>query len=266
MLLHSRCFVVILLDTLKLSQTERDNTVISENVGPEPQSVAGPERQPAGDSPGGRPEADEQGPVRVTVVPSAELSRYERNYLAVTRLAAFGAILAAVFVYFQFKGLVDQNRILSAQAQSAAAGATLNELNVREQLKLLREQVEAAQNSVKAVQSQMRQDQRAWVTIEVKLPEKIISGQPLSGKATIKNTGKTDARRIVAEFVAKTVENGKQPSFTYPAPHSRTTTGHLVPASPLEMPVEWVHFKAGTKEGTPVLLTSDEVNELRGGK
>lgn len=67
----------------------------------------------------------------------------------------------AIIFYRQFGQMKGQASILNDQAKQAAADSIEAGKRVEQQLHLAAQQVQAAQNSVKAIQQQMRQDQRA---------------------------------------------------------------------------------------------------------
>lgn len=77
-----------------------------------------------------------------------------------------------------------------------------------------RDQAKAAQDSVKAIQRQMRQDQRAWITVKIASPE-FSESKPFFVPITFTNTGKTPARHFTAAVFVERVQNGKSPSFEY---------------------------------------------------
>jgi hypothetical protein len=79
------------------------------------------------------------------------------------------------------------------------------------------QQVEAAQDSVKAIQKQMRMDQRPWVKIapSTDKPMRVDIGvnHPLKVFMALSNIGKTPARNIVARIVVRPI-NDDLPGLT----------------------------------------------------
>lgn len=73
---------------------------------------------------------------------------------------AVAGITLRVF-WKQFKEMQTQTGLLNAQAQQAAQDSVEASQKVEEQLRLTARQAKSAEDSVKAIQRQMRQDQRA---------------------------------------------------------------------------------------------------------
>jgi len=121
-----------------------------------------------------------------------DLSTFERQMLWATWVAVIVAGLTGIILYSQFRIMGDQTKILSDQGISAIAGAIESERNTREQLRIANAQAQAAQDSVRAIQQQMRQDQRPWLDIEF---SDIVwaENQPLGVSMTLVNKGKTPA-------------------------------------------------------------------------
>lgn len=131
-------------------------------------------------------------------------------------------------------------------------------------------QADAAQGSVKAIQRQMRQDQRAWIKIE--FGPLVSHDNPTKGTsiptvaATITNTGKSPAKKIFVKMTMEKVPNGQSPSFTFPLPITVTIgsmwQGRLEPLR--DVTILWINPQ--TKEVEPRPLTAAEDAELVHGK
>lgn len=102
--------------------------------------------QQTGSEPTGDPSQNEQAQAVDAI--EKDLSKFERRILTATWAGVAAAAITGAFIYSQFKAMTDQNQILSAQSIGAVAGAIESERITREQLRLLREQVKAAQKGV----------------------------------------------------------------------------------------------------------------------
>ncbi len=155
--------------------------------------------------------------------------------LGMERLAALGIIVAAitgVFIYSQFRALVDQNQILSSQAISAAASSVIQELNTRKQLKSAQDQIQGTEKTISTMHEQMRLDQRAWVSCVGTGLEKIEVGKPIVFTTSLANSGKTIAKKVIANFHIRfsptLIESIPSPKNAQTFPNS--SVGILVPA------------------------------------
>jgi hypothetical protein len=84
------------------------------------------------------------------------------------------ALAAAIFVGSQVKIMSYQTQIMGSQSESAAAGAALDELNMRRQLAIAQQQAQAAQESAAAIQRQTLQLERPWVAAEVAIAQPLV--------------------------------------------------------------------------------------------
>lgn len=120
-------------------------------------------------------------------------------------------------------------------------------------------QADAAQANVKAIQRQMRQDQRAWIGVELTSDPtpnakqgtatvSVTENQPIGIPLRFTNTGKTAARHVEAIFFVEVVKNGQVPllnskkkaesgfsaGIVYPSIHSDIAAFRIRPATRTE--------------------------------
>lgn len=223
----------------------------------------------------------------VEIVKDDELKPFERETLELarqtlglsrsqTRLTIWAIVIAAIaaaFVWAQLKQMTWNNQILASQSESAVAGAIESERNTRAQIKVAQDQATAAQESVKAIQKQMRQDQRAWmhfsetkITMTANAQGEVDVTVPL----TMFATGKTPAKKVRMEFAMEIVKNEQNGITGFPyayIPRLQDTTGIIVPGEPQS--TFTVHLLKGIK-GTQLaetrLLSVNEYQDLVKGK
>jgi hypothetical protein len=194
----------------------------------------------------------------VEIIRDNELSTFEQETLRLAResldlgkrqakLTIYAIVIAAIaaaLVYGQIKEATWNNQILAAQTESAIVGALEAERNSRAQLKIAQDQANAAQDSVGAIQQQMRQDQRPWLDIHFNTPTgqstkvniSLDTNKPLMVPLRIINSGKTAARRVQTTMFVEVVDSTKEPHLdsTHLAPWI-VTTGLIVPGSPNDL-------------------------------
>ena len=132
-------------------------------------------------------------------------------------LMLVGGYTAWIF-YGQFGEMKAQTAILNQQAKQASMDSVEATKKVEQQLEISRQQVSAAQANVKAVQRQMRQDQRAWISSTT---ETVGAGIPATGQAflirtTFKNIGKSAALNVRTCIGAAFLPKEQMPDFKCP--------------------------------------------------
>lgn len=141
----------------------------------------------------------------VKKITKRELKPFEKQTIRLTILGILVAILTGVILYSQLSEMTHQTEILASQTESAAAGGLLDQMNTRKQLQIAQVQANAAQDSVRATQGQMRQEQRAWLAITPQKPNYSMEASndppptpwpPISTDVNIKNTGRTPALHL----------------------------------------------------------------------
>jgi hypothetical protein len=142
---------------------------------------------------------------------------------------AIGIAVAGI-CWGQLQEMSNQTRLLDEQATRNSIESRGTAISVDAQLKLLQRQTKAAQDSVKAIQAQMRQDQRAWMHF-TEAPV-TISGDSqgqfeANTSVAIFATGKTPAKKVRMEFVMEIMKN--QP---HNIPRLTSTSGTSVPGDP----------------------------------
>lgn len=190
-------------------------------------------------------------------------------------LVVVGAVTFRVF-YRQFKEMATQTGILNGQAQQAAADSVEAAKRVERQLEFARQQAEAtgkqakaSQDGVYAVKRQMRQDQRAWIKVEINqcVPES--ANHPYAPPVEITNIGKTAAREVNTQIIVQLLGKDEVPALTFDVNRAQTIaySGIIFPnIKPAIYPAQWVldlpgfhHFKVG-------VLSIGDVDDLTFGR
>ena len=152
-----------------------------------------PGRAPNGNNGGNTPKQPRK--LLVEIVKDEELKPFETQTL---RLALWGiavaAITGAVF-YFQFLQMSYQTQIIAAEAESAAAGAAIGELNTRRQLTIAQQQANAATSNATTASNALRMSERAWIGIAnaVVVKEETTFPSVISYDIDVTNTGHSPA-------------------------------------------------------------------------
>jgi hypothetical protein len=207
-----------------------------------------------------------------------DLKPFEKQSLAIARDALdisrktywvaicgfLAALAAAIFVGKQVVLMNDQTQIFASQTESAVAGGLLDQMNTRKQLAIAQQQAGAAQDSVKAIQAQMRQDHRAWIKIPPASPELAISmdgsGNKVFAKLTMVNVGRAPAGDVNLKVVIQLVKDGEAPNFSYE--HGWDAAyGLLYPDDPIP-PIEVTMMDT---KGKDAILKDTELNDLISG-
>jgi hypothetical protein len=91
---------------------------------------------------------------------------------------------------------------------------------------------DAAKDSAETTKIAMQLDQRAWLGIEAVSPEPPIPeiGKTFIVRITIKNTGKTPARKIISRGRGEPIRKDGKPNFSYEA--VEPFSAHLMPGVP----------------------------------
>jgi hypothetical protein len=109
----------------------------------------------------------------------------------------------------------------------------------------------------------MRKDQRPWIKVTFDI-NTLTAQSPITGTAHIVNGGKTPARDIRGEIVIQRVKNGEQPTFDYPSPNTKFTTGTLFPnESPANVTIKRTRFINKGPSVEDDILTKDEFDDLQ---
>jgi hypothetical protein len=126
-------------------------------------------------------------------------------------LFAVGVYTAKIF-HRQFKEMQAQTKILNSQAKQAASDSVESARKVDSQLTIARQQAKAAQDSADAIKTQMRVDQRAWISLgSIKSVSKFAVGEPFTVTVGIKNLGKTPARNTYTGIFIEPRLKGQKP-------------------------------------------------------
>jgi len=153
--------------------------------------------------------------------------------------------------------------------KQAAADSVEAASKVERQLAISDNQAKAAQNGVKAMQRQMRQDQRAWIKMEMPANIGFTHNQPVETFMSVSNIGKTAAKDVTLEIIAEKLPIDQNPSLVFKpgAPENIGTVGSIFPGVfPNPVPIVW--YVVGQKDKPPPkgILSKDDIVNLIGGK
>jgi hypothetical protein len=194
-------------------------------------------------------------------------------------LMLVGGYTAWIF-YGQFGEMKAQTGILNQQAKQASIDSVEATKRVEQQLDISRQQVSAAQASVKAVERQMRQDQRPWVALSFNWPTvkgangepvgslvRVTENQPLAVPIRVINTGRTAARNVIARIYVEVVNTSESPKLDSAVETSAWgfTAGIFSPNAPSE---SLAYRQLPDKTGLEAMsnLTPAENQELSSGR
>lgn len=150
--------------------------------------------------------------------------------VVLTLLTLIVAVVTLRVFYRQFVEMKTQTGILNTQAQQAASDSIESAKKVDRQLTLAKQQTVAAQDSVKAIQRQVRQQERAWLRADYPGVKAVPSpNAPIAFQLTLVDIGKTSALRIRIHSMVETPKIEDAPVLTFPKPHSLDVTGLLQP-------------------------------------
>ena len=186
---------------------------------------------------------------------------------------ALGVGVAWIY-WSQLQEMSDQTRHLSEQANRSVIENRGNAATTKQQLTLLQQQARAAQDGVKAIQEQVRQDQRAWMHFT---QTSITISRDAQGRVDVQTpvgmyaTGKTPATKIRMEFVVEIVKNEPHKIYKFPyanIPRTTSTSGTSVPGEPNEQPIPAHLLKVGSSPNLAEIrmLSASEYQELANGK
>lgn len=140
-----------------------------------------------------------------------DLTKFERRILLATWAGVTAAAMTGVFIYSQFRVMTDQTNILSTQTIGAIADSIESGRRVEKQLSIAQQQATAAQDSVKGIKRQLRQDQEAMI-VDERPWIGVIQVQTIGGidsdtnfevqevNVVLRNSGKTPAVRVKFEW------------------------------------------------------------------
>lgn len=181
-----------------------------------------------------------------------------------------GVVTAIALAILTFKTLLvfngqltemqKQSTILQQQAIQSAS-------DFAQQLTIARQQTEAAQESVMAIQRQMRQDQRAWIDIEFGTFH-WAPNEPLRVPFTLVNTGRTPARDVKGTAVVEKIARGQKPNFgDSRKPVNDFGNRSLFPNSPEQnFGFQSLQYKANTKEIGARRMSAADIAEITTGR
>jgi hypothetical protein len=160
------------------------------------------------------------------------LNKFERRILFATWAGVAAAAITGVFIYSQFKIMSDQTQILGTQTINGSLDSIEAGRRIEKQLAIAQQQTNAAQDSVKAIQRQMRQDQRAWIDIALGNFQWSLNA-PVAVPVVITNMGKTPAQKFRAIVVVEVLKIDKSPDLgsTLKVPAVSDTAGIMTPRS-----------------------------------
>jgi hypothetical protein len=169
----------------------------------------------------------------------SQMTGFERATLRWAKVAVLLSALAALLVCLQWwemhQGGTDTHELAVAAKLQAQKAETISASMAQAVAQLTttaratQQQVRAAQDSVKAVKRQMRQDQRPWIKVELGDPTpsgyietRTEIGGPFKLPVRLSNTGKTPAQRVYAIVFLRIVQVGNEVKLPrFPPPWGR---------------------------------------------
>jgi len=187
-----------------------------------------------------------------------------------TAFILVATIITAKIFHNQFKEMRNQTGLLNDGAKQAAADSVEAVKRVEKQLTIAKQESDAARDSVKAIQRQSRQDQRAWLEIVPQGTTNISIGKPVGYTFQIVNKGKTPATDLVFEMVVKLIDNIPRKTFVFRytgEPRLIGTTGILNPQEPVTREAGSLEIVPGSTNGqtNPHAVTKEEFQRLVNG-
>lgn len=170
------------------------------------------------------------------------MSAFERSMIRLTLAGLLITVVTGGFIGLQWwemrSGSVDTHALAEAakaQAETAKAiaeSAKAQADNSAQQIIVAGKQAKAADGSVKAIQRQMRQDQRAWLDIVIGNFQWGLN-VPVSVPVIITNMGKTPARKFRVAVVVEVLTIDKSPDLSdkLNTPAVTETAGIMTPHS-----------------------------------
>jgi hypothetical protein len=193
-----------------------------------------------------------------------------QKVIAVAAWFAFIAALAyAVIAQLTLNQIADQTTQIYHQSDVENANASFQAAQAFRQLQAQQAQAQAARESVAAVTKQMREDQRAWLTIsmgQITLGE----GKAMSVPLTVANIGKTPAKKFVLNAVIQAIENtrsaGSSLAFKYEGiPHLLEFGGYVLQSDPINTLVQREEFAADGKTVQIAIMDHDQAIRMSTG-
>ena len=169
-------------------------------------------------------EIKERKPIPIKIIEDDVLKPFERKTLTLAWAGVIIAIITGIVFYRQFREMQTQTGILSQQAEDAGSDARIARRHARQQIRTTQEQVDA-------IQRQMRQDQRAWIsyTVETVGPSGVPAvGHPFLIRITVKNIGKSAAIKLMTCTAADFLPKEKLPTFECPGPGKHYISGGTI--------------------------------------
>lgn len=129
-----------------------------------------------------------------------DMKPFERKMIWLTILAIGIATITGAVFYVQLRVMTYQTQILASQAESAAGGAAIGELNTRKQLVIAQKQADAAEKaaieaaaSLKATARQFREQERPYLW-PIKMEQfRMVKGEQIRWNIFIGNYGRSPA-------------------------------------------------------------------------
>lgn len=134
--------------------------------------------------------------------------------------------------------------------------------------KAAEQQVVSSQNGVKATQSQMREDERAWIEMHITKPLAVEENKVTTIDVEVKNIGKTPARNVFTELIIQPRKIDSPPVIDFGDGIPRTTqsAGILYPNDPLPTPVTVVQKAEKDGQFYPIPASSQTVKAWKNGE
>lgn len=236
-------------------------------ITPVPLPIPAPQPVISTDTTGDKPTGDspKHQETQATETIEKDLSKFEQKILVATWAGVLAAAITGVFIYSQFRIMSDQTKMLSDQSISAVAGAIESERNTRTQISVAQDQARATQSQVDAVRTQMRQDQRAWMKMEVARQPDFVPHQPVLVPMEIVNIGKSAARNVQVKIVVQKLPVTEVPTFNFKYARSYPT-GADFPQHPDTVMGAWINVLPGNPEPVMPRMFEKDIQDFKDGK
>jgi hypothetical protein len=210
---------------------------------------------------------NENHPIMVRAIEDDDLTSFEKKTVrigkwgvGVAAASLLAAIVAGMGVWLQFGEMSKQTGILAAAFEKQKQDSVENAKTTAKQLKILQDQVVAAQGSAGAIQKQSRTAERAWIAISWPDSKIVVTeNQPITYKVRFLNTGNTAGQNVLVEAVVELVKNGSAPTFDYSWDHIRSNIGSLPKGEDLQLTARRLEHQRSPYDGTPLPLVVSHI-------
>jgi hypothetical protein len=210
------------------------------------------------------------------VIEDDELSTFEQTTIRYAKWGFGAGILTLVVAVITGWIFFDQLKEMASQTDALAIGAKQSRIDAKNaaiatsrQLDIAEKQARAAQDGVKAIQRQMRQDQRAWLDMQILKRPEFKVGEPVQALIGVTNIGKTAAKNLRIQTVIEYLPIDQAPSLSFKKGVYRyqITTGVLFPSDPpAKLPAYWYEKAPVKTKFAAAVLSEGEAGDLAAGR